>query len=172
MSEPWYEVGKWSIDANISPLLDKALTEFTSRIDDELFQMLSQETICILDYATGTSTIRIMGIHCQPHAKHDLTHNVYILVFRPEMGKLSPKAALGEVARQFAHLVLRLQHGMDSENIPAGEEMADALAIGWGFKEEIETNTAEWEQLESQGVTNLKKRDGDSKPTKRKKEKS
>ena len=172
MSEPWYEVGKWSIDANISPLLDKVLTEFTSRIDDELFQMLSQETICILDYATGTSAVRIIGIQCQPHANHDLTHNVYILVFRREMEKLSPKAALGEVAHQFAHLVLRLQHGMDTENIPSGEEMADALAIGWGFKEEIETNTAEWEQLESQGVTNLKKRDGDSKPTKRKKEKS
>jgi len=52
VSEAWYEVGKWSIDANISPLLDKVLTEFTSRIDDELFQMLSQETICILDCAT------------------------------------------------------------------------------------------------------------------------
>ena len=172
MSEAWYEVGKWSIDANISPLLDKVLTEFTSRIDDELFQMLSQETICILDYATGTSTIRVIGIQCQPHAKHDLTHNVYILVFRPEMGKLSPKAALGEVAHQFAHLVLRLQHGMDTENIPSGEEMANALAIGWGFKEEIETNTAEWEQLESQGVTNLKKRDGDTKPAKKKREKT
>jgi len=152
VSQPWYEVGKWSIDANMSPMLGEVLTEFTSRIDEQLFHRLGEEAVCIVDCAPGTSTVRVMGNPCLSHEGGRGNHNVYLLVFRPETVKLSRKAALGEVAHQFAHLVLRLDHGVDSESFPAGEEMADTLAAGWGFKGEIEAKVAEWKQLEGQGA--------------------
>jgi hypothetical protein len=152
MSQPWYEVGKWSIDANMSPMLGEALTDFTSRMDERLFAKLSEEAICIVDCAPGASTVRVMGTPCLSHEGCNDNHNVYLLVFRPETGKLSRKAALGEVAHQFAHLVLRLDHGVDSESLPAGEEMADTLATNWGFEGEIEARIAEWKQLGSQGA--------------------
>jgi hypothetical protein len=148
MDKPWYEVGNWSLDANMSSKLDKALTEFTSRVDDELFQRLGQEIICIVDCAIGASTVRPVDITCAAHTKKKFRHQVYVMVFRREVEKLSDKATLGEVAHQFAHLTLRLEHKIDSETIPTGEEMADTLAISWGFKEEIEANLAEWEALE------------------------
>lgn len=137
MSDPWYEVGKWSIDANMSPLLDKLLTDFTGRISDELFQTLSQEIVCILDCSKEASSVRLLDISCPAHESPDLIHHVYAVVFREGLDKLSPKAALGEVAHQFAHLALRVEHGIHGEIIPSGNEMADALAISWGFEEEI-----------------------------------
>jgi hypothetical protein len=148
MDKAWYEVGNWSLDANMSPKLDKALTEFTTRIDDELFQRFGQELICIVDCAVGTSTIRPLDVACAPHSKKKFRHQVYVMVFRREVEKLSDKATLGEVAHEFAHLLLRLDHKIDSETIPTGEDMADTLAISWGFKEEIDLNLAEWEALE------------------------
>ncbi len=148
MDKVWYEVGNWSLDANMSPKLDKALTEFTSRIDDELFQRFGQEIISIVDCAIGASTIRPLDIACTPHNKKKFRHRVYIMVFRREVEKLSDKATLGEVAHEFAHLALRLEHKIDSETIPTGEEMADTLAVSWGFKEEIDSNLAEWETIE------------------------
>lgn len=143
MSDPWYEVGKWSIDANMSPLLDKLLTEFTGRISDELFQTLSQEMVCILDCSKNTSSVRLLDISCPAHDSPALIHHVYAMVFREGLDKLSPKAALGEVAHQFAHLALRVQHGIDGEVIPSGDDMANALAISWGFEEEIKANIDE-----------------------------
>src|SRR4030042_380059 len=115
MSDPWYEVGKWSIDANMSPLLDKLLTAFTGRITDELFQTLSQEVVCILDCSKGASSVRLLDISCPAHDSPDLIHHVHTMVFREGLDKLSHKAALGEVAHQFAHLALRLQHGIGGE---------------------------------------------------------
>lgn len=147
MSEPWYEVGKWSIDANMSPLLDKLLTDFTGRISDDLFQALTQESVCVLDCSDGASAIRLLDLSCDPHQTSDLVHHIYILVLRSGLENLSHKAALGEVAHQFAHLALRIQHSMDSEVLPAGDDMANALAVTWGFKEEIEANIKERQNL-------------------------
>jgi len=143
MSDPWYEVGKWSIDANMSPLLDKLLTDFTGRISDELFQTLSQAIVCILDCSKGASSVRLLDISCPPHGDPEMVHHVYTMVFREGLEKLSYKAALGEVVHQFAHLALRLQHGVDSEIVPSGDDMANALAISWGFEEEIKANIEE-----------------------------
>jgi hypothetical protein len=151
MSQPWYEVGKWSIDVNMNQVLGDALTEFTSRIDERLFRRITAEAICIVDSAHSASTVRVIGTPCPPPERQDEDRNIYLIVFRPDIMRLSPKAALGQVAHQFAHLVLRLEHGVDSESLPAGEEMADNLAIGWGFKEEIGANKAERKQLEDQG---------------------
>lgn len=147
MSDPWYEVGRWSIDANMSPLLDKLLTDFTGRISDDLFQSLTQESICVLDCSEGASSVRLLDLSCEPHESPELVHHIYIVVFRSGLENLSHKAALGEVAHQFAHLALRIQHNMDSEALPAGDDMANALAISWGFKEEIEANIQEQQNL-------------------------
>jgi hypothetical protein len=147
MNEPWYELGRWSIDTNMSPLLDKALAEFISRIDEGLFRSLSEETLCILDCTTGSSAVRALDISCSRSSKSAFEHHVYILIFRRELEGLSQKAALGEVAREFAGLALRLQHGIDSGSITSGGAMADSVASTWGFQEEIEANVAEREQL-------------------------
>jgi hypothetical protein len=152
MSQPWYEVGKWSIDVNMNPVLSEALTEFTSRIDERLFRRLSGEAICIVDSAPSASTVRVMGTPCTSPYSRDENRTIYLVVFRPDVVKLTPKAALGEVAHQFAHLTFRLEHGVDSQSLPAGEEMANNLAIAWGFKEEIEANAAERMQLDGQGL--------------------
>lgn len=151
MSQPWYEVGKWSIDVNMNPVLSDALTEFTSRIDERLFRRLSGQAICIVDSAPSASTVRVMGTPCPSPDSQDEDHNIYLVVFRPDVVKLTPKAALGEVAHQFAHLIFRLEHGVDSQSLPAGKEMADNLAMAWGFKEEIEANAAERTKLDGQG---------------------
>jgi hypothetical protein len=151
MSQPWYEVGKWSIDANMNPVLSEALTEFTSRIDERLFRRLSGEAICIVDSAPSASTVRVMAAPNPSPDSPGENHNIYLVVFRPDVVKLAPKAALGEVAHQFAHLVFRLEHGVDSQYLPAGREMADNLATAWGFKEEIEANAAERTKLDGQG---------------------
>ncbi len=151
MSQPWYEVGRWSIDVNMNPVLSEALTEFTSRIDERLFRRLSGEAICIVDSAPNASTVRVMGTPCPSPDSRNEDHSIYLLVFRSDVMKLTPKAALGEVAHQFAHLIFRLEHGVDSQSLPAGEEMANNLAIGWGFKEEIEANVAERMRLDGQG---------------------
>lgn len=151
MSDPWYEVGKWSIDANMSPLLDKLLTDFTGRISDELFQTLSQEIVLILDCSKGTSSVRLLDVSCPAHDAEQV-HHIYTVVFREGLEKLSPKAALGEVAHQFAHLALRLQHGVDSQIVPSGDDMANALAISWGFEEEIKASVDERQKLKSRPV--------------------
>lgn len=151
MSQPWYEVGKWSIDVNMNPVLSDALTEFTSRIDERLFRRLSGQAICIVDSTPSASTVRVMGTPCPSPDSQDEDHNIYLVVFRPDVVKLTPKAALGEVAHHFAHLIFRLEHGVDSQSLPAGKEMADNLAIAWGFKEEIEANAAERARLDGQG---------------------
>ncbi len=151
MSQPWYEVGKWSIDVNMNPVLSDALTEFTSRIDERLFRRLSGEAICIVDSSPNASTVRVMGTPSPSLESRDEDHNIYLVVFRPDVVKLTPKAALGEVAHQFAHLIFRLEHGVDSQSLPAGKEMADNLAMAWGFKEEIEANAAERMKLDGQG---------------------
>jgi hypothetical protein len=151
MSQPWYEVGKWSIDVNMNPVLSDALTEFSSRIDERLFRRLSGQAICIVDSAPSASTVRVMGTPFPSPDSQDEDHNIYLVVFRPDVVKLTPKAALGEVAHQFAHLIFRLEHGVDSQSLPAGREMADNLAIAWGFKEEIEANAAERMKLDGQG---------------------
>jgi hypothetical protein len=148
MEEAWNEVGNWSLDARMRPKLDKALTEFVSRIDDDLVQRLSKELICIVDCAVESSTIRVLDVACAPHSGQTLRHQVHIIAFRPEVERLSDKAALGEVAHAFAHLVLRLEHRVDTETIPTGEDIADAIAIRWGFKEEVDLNLAEWEAIE------------------------
>lgn len=148
MDKAWYEVGNWSLDANMSPKLDRALTEFTSRIDDELFQRFGQEVISIVDCAIEASTIRPLSVACAPHSKKGFRHQVYIMIFRREVEKLSDIATLGEVAHEFAHLLLRLDHKIDSETVPTGQDMADSLAVSWGFKEEIDLNLAEWQALE------------------------
>ncbi len=160
MSEPWYEVGKWSIDAKMSPLLDKLLTDFTGRISDELFQTLSQEIVCILDCSKGASSVRLLDISCPAHDTPDTVHHVYTMVFREGMEKLSYKAALGEVAHQFAHLAVRLQHGIDSEITPSGGEMANTLAISWGFEEEIKANVDEWQKLKGRPSGERRSRTG------------
>jgi hypothetical protein len=152
MTQPWYEVGKWSIDVNMNPVLSDALTEFTSRIDERLFRRLSGQAICIVDSAPSASMVRVMGAPCPSSDSQDEDHNIYLVVFQPDVVKLTPKAALGEVAHQFAHLIFRLEHGVDSQSLPAGKEMADNLAIAWGFKEEIEANAAERMQLDDQGL--------------------
>ena len=159
MDEVWYEVGNWSLDAKMSPKLDKALTEFTSRIEDDLFKRFGDEIICVIDCTSGSSTIRPLDIACSPHSKKKLRHHVYIMVFRSEIEKLSEKAILGEVAHEFAHLALRLDHKIDSETIPTGEDMADSLAVSWGFKEEIDANLVEWKDLEQKtGSGRIRKR--------------
>lgn len=148
MDKAWNQVGNWSIDANIRPKLDKALTEFISRIDNDLVQSLSREIVCILDCAVERSSIRALDVVCAPHSGQTLRHQVYIMAFRPEVERLSDKAALGEVAHAFAHLALRLDYRIDTETVPTGEDMADSTAIRWGFKEEIALNLAEWEAIE------------------------
>lgn len=169
MSQPWYEVGKWSIDVNMSPILGEALTEFTSRIEERLFRRLTAEAICIVDSAPSASTVRVMGTPCPTPERQDEDRNIYLMVFRPDIVRLSPKAALGEVAHQFAHLVLRLEHGVDSESLPAGDEMADNLAIGWGFTEEIGANKAERKLLQDEGsAAGLEGRQPTGKPPRKK----
>jgi len=170
MTQPWYEVGKWSIDVNMSPVLGEALTEFTSRIEERLFRRLTAEAICIIDSASSASTVRVMGTPYPTPETQGEDHKIYLMVFRPDIIRLSSKAALGEIAHQFAHLVLRLEHGVDSESLPAGDEMADNLAIGWGFAEEIGANKAERAQLEGQGTaTRLEERQPTAKPPRKKK---
>ncbi|MBM4443683.1 MAG: hypothetical protein FJ020_00085 [Chloroflexi bacterium] len=151
MSQPWYEVGKWSIDVNMNPVLSEALTEFTSRIDERLFRRLSGEAICIVDSAPSASTVRVMAAPSPSPDSPNEDHSIYLVVFRPDVVRLTPRAALGEVAHQFAHLVFRLEHGVDSQSLPAGREMADNLATAWGFKDEIEANAAERMRLDAQG---------------------
>lgn len=170
MSQPWYEVGKWSIDVNMSPTLGEALTEFTGRVEEKLFRRLTAEAICIVDSAPGASTVRVMGTPCPGPEREDEDRNIYLIVFRPDIMRLSAKAALGEVAHQFAHLVLRLEHGVDSESLPAGDEMADNLAISWGFGEEIGANKAERDLLQQAGsASGLEGRQPVGKPSRRKK---
>jgi hypothetical protein len=148
MDKAWSKVGNWSLDANMSPKLDKALTEFASRIDDELFQRFGQEFICIVDCAIARSTTLPLDVACAPHSRKSFRHQVYVIAYRPEVERLSDKATLGEVAHAFAHLALRLNQRIDTETIPTGEDMADALAIGWGFEEEIGLNIAEWQAID------------------------
>jgi len=74
---------------------------------------------------------------------------VNIVVFRPEVERLSDKAALGEVALAFARLALRLDQRIDTETIPVGEHMADNLAAIWGFNKEIDANLAEWGTIDA-----------------------
>jgi Holliday junction resolvasome RuvABC endonuclease subunit len=148
MDKAWSEVGNWSLDANMSPKLDKALTAFANRIDDELFQRFERELICIVDCAIARSTTLPLDVACAPHSRKLFKHQVYVIAFRPEVERLSDRATLGEVAHAFAHLALRINQRMDTETIPTGEDMADALAISWGFKEEIDLNLAEWQAID------------------------
>lgn len=172
MSQPWYEVGKWSIDVNMGPVLGESLTEFASRIDESLFRRLTAEAICIVDSAPTASTVRVMGSPRPATERQDEDRNIYLIIFRPDIMRLSPKAALGEVAHQFAHLVLRLEHGVDSESLPAGDEMADNLAISWGFREEIGANKAERELLQDGGAAaGQEGRQATGKPPRRKRNK-
>ena len=149
MNKQWSEVGGWLIDVNIRPKLDKALTQFVNRIDDDLMRRLGQQFICIIDCAVRGSTIRILDVPCAPHSGQTLRHQVNIVVFRPEVERLSDEAALGEVAHAFARLALRLDQRIDTETIPLGEHMADNLAAMWGFKEEIDANLAEWGTIDA-----------------------
>lgn len=148
MDKAWNEVGNWSLDAGMRPKLDRALTQFVSRIDDDLVQKFSKEIICIVDSAVKRSTTRVLDLACEPHSGQTLGHQVHIVVFRPEVDKLSDKALLGEVAHAFAHLALRLDHRIDSETMPTGEDIADTIAASWGFKEEVDLNLAEWAAID------------------------
>ena len=69
MDKTWYEVGNWSLDSNMSPKLDKALTAFANRIDDELFRRFEQELICIVDCAIARSTTLPLDVACAPHSR-------------------------------------------------------------------------------------------------------
>lgn len=140
----WYEVSNWLLHADHSPKLEKALVEFMTRLDDDLFNELSSEDILILDCATEASTVRTLTRYCKGHRKLK-EHKTHIIVFRRGLQDLSPRAVLGEVAHEFGHLISSLRHDVKT-GLPATlEQEADALAKGWGFAEEIEANRAELE---------------------------
>jgi len=74
MDKDWSVVGNWLIDVNIRPKLDRALTQFVNRIDDDLMKRLGQELICIVDCAVGRSTVHILDVACVTHGEPTLGH--------------------------------------------------------------------------------------------------
>ena len=115
----------------------RALTEVLCRLSDEAADtVLCNSSIAVID--GSSSAAWPWRFVCPAHGTVHETR-LHIIVLRKQLRYMPYKAVVGEVAREFAHVVAG--HNLHSDERCQAE--ADSLARGWGFREEIDALNSE-----------------------------
>jgi len=116
--------------------IKEALIEFLCRMPANAANcILSNRDIVVIDGAASAAWV--WPVICFPH-ENVLKTTIRIIVLRKKLREMPYESVVGEIAHEFAHVVLR--HAEDYM-VPSGEnaqEEANTLARSWGFAAEIQ----------------------------------
>ena len=122
------------ISAATVPEFERALYEFLARLDDPTFELITSEIQPVVFNSFGASTAGRLSVSCVEGLLNlpiEQGHFVPFVLIGGGFMKRSEKGKIGEIAHEFAHVVLN--HDCGGER----EKEADQLACQWGFEAEI-----------------------------------
>ena len=117
--------------AATNPEFDRALLEFLKRVSDDVFERIEEMDPIIID-SCGASTVGQFAVPCIIKPDDQMHFLPFVLIGGGFM-KRSHRARVGEIAHEFAHLLLGQEQGGEK-----AEGEADAEARSWGFTDEID----------------------------------
>ena len=121
----------------VVPEFDTAIKEFLFRLDDETFELITSDIHPVVFNSFGASTAGRLFVPCIEGLLNlpveNKGHYLPFVLIGGGFMKRSEKGRVGEIAHEFAHVVLN--HNRGGRKL---EAEADQLARAWGFEAEID----------------------------------